>query len=125
MPDKRIKFKPLLAPQARIDLNELLDWTLENFGHEAAWRYEALILQAIRDIAANENPPGSRDRSELRVGLRTYSLSLSRDNVSASVGKVRSPRHFLMYRRHEEERRIEILRILHEDRDMTFHLPRD
>jgi plasmid stabilization system protein ParE len=39
----------ILAPAARQDIRELLQWSVENFGKDAADRYAALLQQAIRD----------------------------------------------------------------------------
>ena len=113
--------RPSLAPAARQDLREVLRWTERNFGQTAAARYKALIKQAVRDIGADPERPGSKERPEIMVeGARTYHTSLSRTRVSGP--RVKEPRHFLLYRRREDGV-IEVARILHDDRDLQRHLP--
>jgi toxin ParE1/3/4 len=48
-----------------------------------------------------------------------YHLSGSRDRVAGD--RVKAPRHFLLYR--IETGRVEVLRILHDSRDLAQHVP--
>ena len=99
----------------------MLKWSFEEFGNEAYLRYAALIRQALLDIAADPELPGSKERPDIMVGgARTYHLSLSR--ARAEGGKVKDPRHFLVYRRRGDGV-IEIARVLHDSRDPARHLP--
>jgi toxin ParE1/3/4 len=100
-----------------------LKWSEEKFGSRAAQRYRALLKQALRDIAADPERPGSMERPELITGARTYHLRFSRDRARVS-GPVRNPRHFLLYRRNDEGV-IEVARGLHDARDLARHLPED
>jgi toxin ParE1/3/4 len=119
---KRI-LRPRLAPAAGQDLREVLRWSEQNFGESAAKRYRALIKQAMRDIGADPERPGSKERPEIMVrGARTYHLEFSRNRVSGT--KVKEPRHFLLYRR-RDDCVIEVARILHDGRDLQRHLPGD
>ena len=82
-----------------------------------------LIKQAVRDIGADPERPGSKERPEIMIeGARTYHLEFSRGRVSGPG--VKEPRHFLLYRRREDGL-IEVARILHEGRDLQRHLPED
>jgi toxin ParE1/3/4 len=81
------------------------------------------MKQALRDIAADPERPGSMQRPELSAGARTYHLRFSRGRARAS-GTVKNPRHFLLYRR-SEEGIIEVARVLHDARDLDRHLPED
>ncbi len=84
-------------------------------------RYEALILQAMRDIAVDPERPGTAARPDLMVeGVRTYHLSFSR--MRASEPRVRTPRHLLIYRR-DPTGTIVVARVLHDSRDLARHLP--
>ncbi len=112
----------VLAPAARRDIREALAWSQERFGERAAGRYRDLLKQALRDIASNPERPGSRGRPELARGVRTYHLFFSRDRVLAGLGVVRKPRHFLVYRRRGEGA-IDVIRVLHDARDLERHLP--
>jgi toxin ParE1/3/4 len=110
-----------LTRPAQQDLFGVMEWTLQQFGERAALRYDALIKQALKDIGADPERPGSKERPEIMSeGARTYHLSLSRTRVSGS--RVKEPRHFLLYRRREDGV-IEVARILHDGRDLARHLP--
>ncbi len=64
--------------------------------------YEALMVQAQCDIEADSVRHGSKERPEIMVrGARVYHLAFSRDCVHG--GKVQMPRHFLVYRRRDDE----------------------
>ena len=115
--------KVILAPAAQDDMREALKWSEEKFGERAAWRYKALLKQALRDIQADPERPGSRERPELAAGLRAYHLQFSRNRVRTPPGIVSNPRHFVIYRRHERTA-IEVVRILHDARELNCHLPK-
>lgn len=100
-------------------------WSQAKFGRDAALRYEDLIIQALRDIEANVECPGSQDKSDLQKGIRSYHLSFSRDRVRTALGVVKNPRHFVIYRRREGQNVIDVLRILYDGRDLQRHLPED
>jgi toxin ParE1/3/4 len=106
------------SPAGR-DLAAIAEWTLENFGITAERRYFALIRQALRDIEANPERLGSKQVLE---GLRTYHIELSRARVTGS--RVKDPRHVVLYRRRDNGV-VEVLRIIHDSRDLERHLPED
>ena len=121
MPKPTKKFDVRLTGPARRDLAGLMGWTIREFGERAALRYDSLIKQALKDIGADPQRPGSKERPEIMVrGARTYHLEFSRNRVSGS--KVKKPRHFLLYRRRDDGV-IEVARILHDSRDLQRHLP--
>lgn len=111
----------IVSPAARQDIVDILLWSIEKFGAEAAERYRALLIQAIRDIEADPGRPGSKARPELDAGARTYHLASSRINVEGE--RVKKPRHFILYR--SGSTGLEIARILHDSRDLPRHLPSD
>jgi toxin ParE1/3/4 len=120
---KKRVWGPSLAPAARQDIREALRWSRQHFGETAASRYRALIKQAVHDIGADPERPGSKERPEIMIqGARTYHLEFSRSRVSGS--RVKEPRHFLLYRRREDGV-IEVARILHDGRDLQRHLPEE
>ncbi len=121
MPKSGARPRIILAPVARRDIREALRWSEERFGSRAAQRYRALLKQALRDIAADPERPGSTERPELSTGARTYHVRFSRDRARAS-GAVKNPRHLLLYRR-SDEGVIEVARVLHDARDLERHLP--
>jgi len=109
-----------VAAQARRDVAFIIRWSRRHFGGAAALRYEALIVQALRDIETNPRRPGSTSRPELLISnARTYHLSFSRDHVAG--GRVQEPRHFVLYRYGDGV--VEVGRILHDSRDLKRHVP--
>jgi len=112
----------VLAPAAQGDIRQALLWSRERFGERAAVRYRELLKQAICDIAAEPRQPGSLARPELAPGIRTCHLFFSRDRVSGESPGVRQPRHLLVYRGRGRDT-LDIVRVLHEARDLERHLP--
>jgi toxin ParE1/3/4 len=105
---------------ARRDIAAIAKWSLREFGEAAAMRYRTLIRQALLDIEADPERPGSDKRPELMIeGVRTYHLSFSRGR--AGRPGVKDPRHFLLYRCRGDV--IEVARIIHDARDLEQHLP--
>ena len=125
MAKKRGHVRAVLSPAARRDIRDALKWSETKFGHEASLRYEALIVQALRDIEADPDRPGSAERPEMLEGVRTYHISLSRARARSALGGVHKLRHFIVYRLDPNKTRIEIGRILRDDRDLVRHLPED
>ena len=123
VPKPGARLRVILAPAARRDIIDILKWSEEKFGRRAAARYRALLKQALRDLAADPERPGSAARPELASGARTYHLHFSRER-SRAKGRVKSPRHFLLYRRGNEGT-LEVARVLHASRDLERHLPED
>jgi len=121
-PDPGEPLRLVLAPRARADIREALFWSNERFGGRAAIRYRELIRQALHDIADDPERPGSRPRSDLGRGVRTYHLFFSRGRVRRGAGTVKAPRHLVVHRR-RGERVIDVVRVLHDARDLERHLP--
>jgi toxin ParE1/3/4 len=108
---------------ARRDIASILKRTIQEFGEPAARRYTALIRQALIDLQADPERPGSKQRPDIMIeGARTYHISFSRKRVSGSP--VKDPRHFVLYRRRDDGV-IQIARILHDSRDLQRHIPQD
>ena len=106
------------APAGR-DFIEIINWSSEQFGPLATDRYEALIGQALIDVGDNPFRPGTRQHPNLPKSVYTYHLASSRDRISGD--RVKTPRHFLLYR--IIAFRVEVLRILHDSRDLAQHVP--
>jgi toxin ParE1/3/4 len=118
--------KAVLSPEARPDLRDVLRWSETRFGPDARLRYEALIVQALRDIESEPTRHGSIERAELmKGGVRTYHIRFSRDRARTALGVVHDPRHFILYRHREDRNVIDIARILHDGRDLQRHVPED
>ena len=111
----------ILSPGARQDIRDILLWSLDKFGFDAAGRYRTLLIQALRDLEADPTRPGSKARPELAEDARTYHLSFSRSSLQGK--SVKAPRHFILYRIRPAG--LEAARILHDSRDLERHLPSD
>ncbi|MCQ9617277.1 type II toxin-antitoxin system RelE/ParE family toxin [Paenalcaligenes niemegkensis] len=109
-----------LSTSAQSDIIDILAWTHRQFGEVARKRYEALIVAALRDIAAQPDRVGSIKRPELGEAVRSWHLSLSRERARFEGGIVRNPRHFIIYR--QQSALIMIARVLHEAMELARHL---
>lgn len=112
------------SPKAQEDIEAILAWTHGQFGELVRLRYEELLVQATVDLAADPTRPGTLHRPELAAGAKTYHLHHSRDHVSRTIGRIRRPRHFLLYRV-AADGTLEIGRVLHDSMDLARHLPPD
>ncbi len=112
----------VVSPAAERDIESILAWTHERFGASGRLRYEALLVRAILDVADDPERIGSRSRPEIAAAARTYHLYHSRNRVESSAGRVRRPRHFLLFRTCDDGH-IEIGRVLHDSMDLSRHLP--
>ena len=112
----------IVSPAAERDIESILAWTHNRFGLQARLRYEALLVRAILDVADHVERAGSQTRPEIATAARTYHLYHSRQGVEVAIGRVRRPRHFLLYRTCEDGK-IEIGRVLHDSMDLRQHLP--
>ncbi len=116
---KQPSYTFLLTAPADRDFTEIMDWTVSQFGASAAGRYETLIIQALTDVGENPFRLGAKQRPELLDGLYTYYLASSRERVPGE--RVKTPRRLLLYR--VISSRVEVLRILHDSRDLGRHMP--
>ncbi|MBZ4192602.1 type II toxin-antitoxin system RelE/ParE family toxin [Niabella beijingensis] len=93
-----------ISNEASKDLENIWLYAFETWPVEQADRYYNLLLDEIEYIA--ENPYSGKDYSALREDyLRT---------------RVKS--HFIFYKINTGEKRIEIIRILHQQMDIEKHL---
>lgn len=97
-----MKYK--ISRQALIDIEEIWLYTFENWSIEQADRYYKLLINEIKYIA--NNPLSGKDYSFVREG---YFRS-----------KVKS--HFIFYKINQQEKIVEIIRILHEMMDVDSHI---
>jgi toxin ParE1/3/4 len=112
----------VISPAAERDIESILAWTHGQFGASGRLRYEALLVRAILDVADDPERAGSHSRPEIVALARTYHLYHSRNRVEAAAGRVRHPRHLLLYRTCDDGR-VEIGRVLHDSMDLSRHLP--
>lgn len=114
----------VLAPAAAADIEAILAWTHEQFGETARLKYEALLVQAMIEVSQRPNRTGCTPRDEIAPGAFTYHLWHSRNRVSRTRGRVRRPRHFLVFRRRQDGT-VEIGRVLHDSMDLSTHGPNE
>ncbi len=115
--------RAVLSPAAQRDIRNIMVWSRDKFGVEAAQRYRTLLMQVLHDILDDPERPGSKERPEIMAkGVRTYHFFFSRNRVSGQ--RVKEPRHFVIYRRGTDGG-VEVARILHDSRDLVRHVPED
>lgn len=101
-----------LADQAAQDVEDILDWTLEQFGPMQLESYTDVINAALEALDAGPQLIDVRRRPEL--GDDVAILHVAR--------RGRKGRHQLVFRVDETACLIEILRILHDSVDLARHL---
>lgn len=111
-----------LSDIAQQDIEAILSWTQVQFGDGQRLRYEALLVRAILDVAADPGRAGVQKRPDLHPDALSYHLYFSRTHVQSSVGQVRKPRHFLLCRLLNASD-LEIARVLHDSMDLDRNLP--
>ena len=104
-----------LGASAETDIEEILRWTLAQFGEAQTRIYAETISLALMSLAGGPNIIGSRTRDD--IGKRISTLHIARNG--------RSGRHFVLYRvaKHRQSRVIEVLRLLHDAMDLARHVP--
>lgn len=105
-----------LTAAAEDDFQEILQWTLTQFGEAKARIYTETLSAALKELAVDgPKVAGARERNEIAKGLLT--LHVAR--------RGRKGRHFVMFRIGNDQGRevIEVLRILHDAMDLQRHLP--
>jgi toxin ParE1/3/4 len=108
-----------LARPAPIDLANVLATSAERWGAKGRQRYAAVLVEAMRQVAAEPDGPLTKKRPDLRAGIRSFHVRYA--TRSPEGAKVRRPVHVLYYRV-AQEGVIEIVRLLHERMDPSRHL---
>jgi toxin ParE1/3/4 len=108
-----------LARPAQADLEGILATSGERWGDESRRRYAALLVAALRQVAADPKGPVTRDRNDLLPGVRSLHLRHVRQHRRA--GALKQPVHVVYYRA-TRSGLIEIVRVLHERMEPRPHL---
>jgi toxin ParE1/3/4 len=108
-----------LARPAQIDLESILSISAERRGAAGRQRYAAVLAAAMLQVAADPTGPLTRDRHDIRAGIRSFHLRHARR--SAQTVDVKRPVHVL-YHRVAANDVIEIVRVLHERMEPRRHL---
>lgn len=115
-------FRLRLSADAGADIDEILEWSVERFGPEVRDGYEELISVALEGLVDDPQHPGTHDMPELGNGVRVVHLKSSRGRVRAEARRIRSPRHFVVYR--QVDGVVQVVRVLHDAMDLPrHHLP--
>jgi toxin ParE1/3/4 len=103
-----------LTAAAQADLREIVGWTVQHFGSVQADAYAEILTAAIEALDAGPNILGAKRRDDIMKGLHT--LHVAREGKRG--------RHFVLFRvdAGHTQRRIEILRLLHDAMDLARHL---
>ena len=104
-----------LTAAAEADFEEILRWTVDQFGEAQARIYAGTVSAVLNDMAAGPSVIGAKKRDDILKGM--FTLHVAR--------KGRKGRHFVMYRvgRAPDVDVIEVLRLLHDAMDLQRHLP--
>ena len=102
-----------LTAAAEADFQNIVAWTLEQFGDRQARIYAEILSSAIVALADGPTIVGARERREIGEGL--FTLHVSRNG--------RKGRHFVLFRVRRSKRQVEILRLLHDAMDLRLHVP--
>ena len=100
-----------LTAIAEADFQNIIVWTLEEFGVGQADIYADTLTCAIIALIDGPTIVRARDRREIGKGLCT--LHVAR--------RGRKGRHFVLFRVNLSARQIEILRLLHDAMDLKLH----
>ena len=104
-----------LTAAAEADFEEILHWTVDQFGEAQARSYAETVSATLNELAGGPAVLGAKKRDDILKGI--FTLHVSR--------KGRKGRHFVMFRvgRVPGHNVIEVLRLLHDAMELQRHLP--
>lgn len=108
-----------ISAQAKDDLAHILQTSLDRWGAAAMARYRTLLTAAIRMAASEPALVASRDRADLRAGIRSLHVRHAR-----GAEAVKAPVHVVYYRV-VQPGWVEVVRVLHERMDTWRHIDED
>jgi toxin ParE1/3/4 len=94
------------------DIENVLAYTIRQFGERKQREYQQLIRRALSDIAADPDRLPAKPRVDIHPDARTFHI--------ARPG--RPARHFFLFRLAGSEF-VDIGRLLHDSMDLRQHLP--
>ena len=103
-----------ITKQADKDIDMILAHSLADFGNEAMLRYDALIIAAINAVAKQPTGISRKLRRDLGQDVYQYFLVSSRNQVPGYIGRVKHPRHYVIYRIEQDGNMVAIGRVLHD-----------
>jgi len=104
-----------LTKTAESDYQSIVVWTLRNFGDLQARIYADTLSAALVALTTGPTMVGAKERHEIGKGV--FTLHVARGGHKG--------RHFVLFRigPGENQRHIEVLRLLHDAMDLTRHIP--
>lgn len=109
------RWRARLTAAAEVDFEDILLWTIDQFGDVQAHVYAETIVAALNALATGPTASGARKRDDILKGIITLHV--------ARTG--RKGRHVVMFRvgRESDGDVIDVLRLLHDAMDLPRHLP--
>ena len=107
-----MKWRLKLSSIARRDIDDALQWTLDNYGQKKQDQYVELIGLALTEIVNNPHTPRGHKRPSLHRDARTFHIGR----------RGKHARHLFVYRIGKSDA-IEVARFLHDTADFPAHLP--
>lgn len=105
-----------LTAAADADFREIVAWTAAQFGVAQAIVYAQTLSAAIEALSGGPGIAGAKARADIGEGL--FTLHVKRRGAKG--------RHFLLCRAgDDDERVVEVLRVLHDAMDLARHVPRE
>lgn len=103
-----------LSDAARNDFDQIVDWTVDQFGEGQAIAYAQALTAMLSELDEGPSQPGVKERKDIGKGMFTFHI--------ARHG--RKGRHFVVFRLVDQRSKIlDVLRILHDSMDLPRHLP--
>jgi toxin ParE1/3/4 len=102
-----------LTASAEADFQNIISWTLEEFGDRQARIYSETLSVAIVTLAEGPRTAGARERREIGKGL--FTMHVARGG--------RKGRHFVLFRVRSAACQVEVLRLHHDAMDLKLHVP--
>ena len=103
-----------LTAAAEDDFEQILRWTVDQFGEVQARLYAETMSAALNDLSGGPTIAGAIRREDILKGI--FTLHVARQGHKG--------RHFVMFRvgRAADGEVIEVLRLLHDAMDLQRHL---
>jgi toxin ParE1/3/4 len=103
-----------VAQPAKDDFDSIVRWTLRELGADQAATHAVTLGEALVALRSGPRPLGVRRRDDTGAGLMTLHVARNK----------RRGRHFILVRiRRQQQRVVEVLRLLHDGMDMACQLP--
>ncbi len=102
-----------LTGPAEAQIDEILEWSQRKFGDHARARYAELIVTAMEDVSEDPGNANIMWRRVSSADLGIYHIEHSRDHVPDPPGRVKQPRHRIVFRINQAGG-MDILGVIHD-----------